>query len=232
MWRAGPTRHSCPGSGRRKRPGDRATTAGGGTQEAWPRPGPTSRNQGKPRRRHQQGCSLQRGRVLQRGPGDLGIRALPRVLKEAGVHGPGQSEQGARRAEWPRSGQNAQALPGGGRVPGTGEEHSGVTADPSRAGTWWAGACIPEPALHQPRGCTPTTRAQGMPPDLACPAPRPLHASGGQYLAGRRTRGWCPPWGGRCPRSGRGRGCRARGAARSGGRCGWGGRRSGRSRPR
>lgn len=53
-----------------------------------------------------------------------------------------------------------------------------------------------------------------------------------QYLAGRRTRGWCPPWGGRCPRSGRERGCRARRAARSGGRCGWPGTGSGRSRPR
>lgn len=70
-------------------------------REARPRPGPTSRNQGKPRRRHQQGCSLQRGRVLQRarGPGDLGIRGLPRGLKEASVHGPGHSEQGARTAE-------------------------------------------------------------------------------------------------------------------------------------
>lgn len=66
--------------------------------------------------------------------------------------------------------------------------------------------------------------------------PPPLHPghpeAGGQYLAGRRTRGWCPPWGGRYPRSGTGRGCRARTAARSGGRCGWRGTRSGRSRPR
>lgn len=54
----------------------------------------------------------------------------------------------------------------------------------------------------------------------------------GPYLAGRCTHGWCPPWGGRCPRSGRGRGCRAHRAAHSAGRCGWHGRCSGRSPPR
>lgn len=76
--------------------------------------------------------------------------------------------------------------------------------------------------------CTPLPVPWGLPWGL----PPAAGGTVGPYLAGRRTHGWCPPWGGRCPRSGRGRGCRAHRAAHSAGRCGWHGRCSGRSPPR
>lgn len=137
----------------------------------------------------------------------------------------------------PREGTPVQ--PGSPRYPPWGLQGSG---DPGTREKCWA-----VPADHPPgRSEMPGHYARLLltgtpfpdPPAVLCVPGRTPHAPArtpgplGRYLAGRRTHGWCPPWGGRCPRSGRARGCRARTAARSGGRCGWRGRHSGRSRPR
>ena len=132
------------------------------------------------------------------------------ALEAAGTPGPWHGEERGRSRPHP---QAEVGWPGTGVTPGP-------LCKPPNWNPFQTGPCS--------HGRHPRSHTPGSP---SGPATRSGEASG-RYLAGRRTRGWCPPWGGRCPRSGRGRGCRARRAARSCGRCGWHGRCSGRSRPR